>query len=450
MFRSLVTQRIDDGPPFSWNLTHLVGSVIVNVVKFRYYGVTYSQLEMVDLVRDQSNLYNRNAIKVLNKGLVPLELGNLEYSASAVLSPLIDANLITIQGFLQRVQESGFEQRDNEFQAPCQVCVFARMTEFEQVRLAIRRGGLEISESDAYSTFSHPVVVKENNHIVDEKRVDEIFTLQNLKVCYGGAVEALEPPRSMIKSELFLHQKEGLGWLVSRENSCKLPSFWEEKNGVYVNLLTSCQTYERPEPIRGGIFADDMGLGKTLTLLSLIAYDKWTYSGHSSGNVDVEIKEQQDEDNNVLFGQKLKRGRGSAWALNKKQKAEDLTVNEMGPLFAFDKPCDSLEPRTTLIVLSPSVFSSWVTQLEEHIRPGSLKVYIYYGARTKVAEELQKYDIVLTTYNTLAWESIGSPILKIEWRRVILDEAHVIKNAKANQSRSVHNLKAKRSNIGMF
>ena len=74
--------------------------------------------------------------------------------------------------------------------------------------------------------------------------------------------------------------------------------------------------------------------------------------------------------------------------------------------------------KTTLIVCPPSVFSSWITQLEEHIVPGSLKVYMYHGGeRTDDVKELMKYDIVLTTYGTLAveeaWED--SPVKKMEW-----------------------------------
>ncbi|PIN25011.1 Helicase-like transcription factor HLTF/DNA helicase RAD5, DEAD-box superfamily [Handroanthus impetiginosus] len=444
MFPSCDRQQVDDSSPFSLNHLHMVGSVIVNVVTFWDYADTCGQLEMVYLFRDKSNPYNRNAIKVLNRGSVTLgylegsvTLGYLEYSAADVLSPLIDANWITIQGFAKRSWESGFAQSNNEFQVPCKVHVFARLTEFEKVKSAIRRGGLLISECDEYSALSQPVMVKEKNH-----DIDEIFTILNLKV-NKETVEALEPPRSMIKSELFPHQKEGLGWLVSRENSCALPPFWEEKKGVYVNKLTSSLTYLRPEPIKGGIFADDTESGKTLTLLSLIAYDKWTYSGHSSGNVDAEINEEQDEENNILFGEKSDRGQGSIWVLKTKQKAEDPNVIMMGdPTLAFDKPRPPLEPWTTLIV-SPFVFS-WVKQLEEHIIPGSFNVYIYDGEQTNVAEELKKYDIVLTTYGTLASDSMGSPILKIEWRRVILDEAHVIKNPKASHSGAVYNLKAKR------
>lgn len=307
--------------------------------------------------------------------------------------------------------------------------------------MAIYRGRLQlISESNVSFTLSEAMAVKETKSILEEKSVDEIFKLLHLKVSKAGLSEPLEPPKDVIKSELFLHQKEGLGWLVSRETSCDLPPFWLEKNGVYVNELTNYETTTRPEPLRGGIFADDMGLGKTLTLLSLIAFDKSAHAVNSSSSIaDVDDEE---------LGEKPKRGRGRRKAdiFGKKRKAEDLGANTNGKRPAFDK-LYSLEPKTTLIVCPPVVFSSWMTQLEDHTRKGAFKVYMYYGSdRTKDAKELLKYDIVLTTYSTLASEESceESPIKKIEWRRVILDEAHMIKNANTQQSQAVTNLNAKR------
>ncbi|KAK6127214.1 hypothetical protein DH2020_039057 [Rehmannia glutinosa] len=391
---------VDNGDPSpSPAETCLVGFVIANVVGLRYYEGTISGREMVGLVRDDLNPHDGNAIKVLNMRSV--QVGYIERSAAAVLSPLIDGHLVTVEGIVPKPPGKG-----SRFKIPCQIHILQG-----QRNLPEGNGG------------------EGEKSILVEKSVDEIFKLLDLKVSNKGVSEALEPPKDMIKSELFSHQKEGLGWLVSRENSCELPPFWEEKNGVYVNELTNYQTDTRPEPLRGGIFADDMGLGKTLTLLSLIAFDKWAHAVHSSGNIDDADNEEEES---IAF-------RG------KKRKAEDLNANKTGKRPAFDK-LSSLEPKTTLIVCPPSVFSAWITQLEEHTRKGILKVYMYYGERTKDAKELQKHDIVLTTYSTLASEESWdkSPIKKIEWRRVILDEAHVIKNVNTQQSRAVTNLNAKR------
>lgn len=207
----------------------------------------------------------------------------------------------------------------------------------------------------------------------------------------------LEPPEEVIKSELFLHQKEGLWWLAHRENSSELPPFWEEKNGCYMNLLTNCETKTRPEPLRGGTFADDMGSGKTLTLISLIAFDK--YPTTLPFSISDEVQEEKS---------------------------------------CCEKP--------TLIVCPSSVLSTWTTQLKDHTTPGSLKVYMYYGNRTKNAEELKKCDIVLTTYNILANEDsrLDFPAKKVNWWRVILDEAHVIKHWNTGKCRAVCHLKTNR------
>lgn len=338
--------------------------------------------------------------------------------------------------------------KGNRFKIPCQVHIFARIEEFGRIKSEIARGGLQlIAENSSAFTLSEAAAVKEKKSFRGEKSVDEIFKLLDLKVGKEGVLEALEPPKDLIKSKLFLHQKEGLGWLVSRENPSELPPFWEEKNGVYVNVLTNFQTGTRPEPLRGGIFADDMGLGKTLTLLSLIAFDKSTHVVHSSSNIAGEDDDKMSEEHSIAYGKKSKSGKGSrkADSSGKKRKAEDLISNRKGKRHALDN-FSSLEPKTTLIVCPPSVFSSWILQLEEHTVKSTFKVYIYYGERTKDAKELQKHDIVLTTYSTLASEESWdkSPIKNIEWRRVILDEAHVIRNSNTQQSHAVTKLNAKR------
>lgn len=417
--------------------TYLIGFVLANIVGVRYYSGTISGREMVGLVREPLNPYDENAIRVFNTRSV--QVGHIERSVASVLSPLIDENMISIEGIVPNAGGRG----NARFRIPCQIHIFVRIEARERVQSAISRGGLHlISELDPGFTLSEAIAVKDKKAVVDERNFEEIFKLVDENVNKKGAWAALEPPKDVIKSELFEHQKEGLGWLVHRENSSELPPFWEERDGTYVNVLTAFQTDTRPEPLRGGIFADDMGLGKTLTLLSLIAFDKYGNSISSAiGSINIDkIDGTGDED---MGGEKSKKGRTSKKASGARKKRK---IDLKGKSIDVVNDSSVLCVKTTLVVCPPSVFSTWVTQLEEHTRRGSLKVYLFYGERTKEAEVLQKYDIVLTTYTTLVAEdrSKDSTLKKIEWWRVILDEAHIIKNVNAQQSRAVTDLKAKR------
>jgi SWI/SNF-related matrix-associated actin-dependent regulator of chromatin subfamily A3 len=57
-----------------------------------------------------------------------------------------------------------------------------------------------------------------------------------------------------------------------------------------------------------------------------------------------------------------------------------------------------------------SVLSNWEKQVEDHCAPGSLTTCIYYGnTRSMSSEELRKYDVVVTTYQTVAGEHNDAP-----------------------------------------
>lgn len=70
------------------------------------------------------------------------------------------------------------------------------------------------------------------------------------------------------------------------------------------------------------------------------------------------------------------------------------------------------------VSVSPlSVLSNWEKQIEDHCTTGSLSVCMYYGTnRSMGAEALRKFDVVITTYQTVATEhfdnSSGAPSKK--------------------------------------
>ncbi|XP_057549405.1 putative SWI/SNF-related matrix-associated actin-dependent regulator of chromatin subfamily A member 3-like 1 [Amaranthus tricolor] len=417
--------------------TYMVGFVIVNIVGVQYYSGRISGREMVGLVREPLNVYDENAIKVLNtRGA---QVGHIERGAAKVLAPLIDIQLIFVEGIVPNSPN-----KNPKFKIPVQLHVFARIEAFETVKSAIIGGGLQLICGNVPSfALSESEVVKDRRNCKDVKSIDEIFKFVDENVGKKvGLLVKLEPPKDVILSELFEHQKEGLGWLVGRENSEELPPFWEEKDGAFVNVLTNFQTNSRPEPIRGGIFADDMGLGKTLTLLSLIAFDKYCC-------MDIDKSNEMNvlSDKAVVIddsGKKYKRvGKGKKAITNTSRKKRKLGSSDLGSGVSENLQ----ESNATLVVCTLSVISVWVDQLFEHTRLNSLKLYLYHGKeRTHDVDELKNYDIVLTTYNILSIEEnrSASPINKMEWRRIILDEGHLIKNASAKQSCAVASLNGKR------
>ncbi|KAK0595428.1 hypothetical protein LWI29_006520 [Acer saccharum] len=428
--------------------TYMVGFVICNIVGLRHYSGTINGREMVGLVREPLNRFDKNAIKVINRR--SLQVGHIEHSVAAVLSPLMDNRTIRVEGIVPNTGRSG-----NRHKIPIQIHVFARLEMFDTIKSCFSRGELQlISGDDVSFGLSEAMVVKEKKVGKADKSLDEIFkSLDDKKT----KIVAMEPPKEVIKSELFLHQKEGLGWLFQRENSEDLPPFWEEKNRKFFNLLTNYTSDIRPEPLRGGFFADDMGLGKTLTLLSLIALDKCTTFKRcsvGSNNSDLNMVEEISEVEDMLISsstKKRKMGRVSEKGTGRRKQCKTEETHVDGNLKGksvdiFDDSLGDSCKKMTLIVCPPSVFSTWITQLEEHTVPGMIKTYMFYGNNTTTdLEEIKKYDVVLTTYSTLTMDSRSQNHVKnIEWWRVILDEAHAIKNVNSQQSRAVTALKAKR------
>ncbi|GFY57523.1 transcription termination factor 2 [Trichonephila inaurata madagascariensis] len=142
----------------------------------------------------------------------------------------------------------------------------------------------------------------------------------------------------------------------------------------------------------GGILADDMGLGKTLTMISLIL--------------------KQKETKNYL------------------REKEDYST------------C------ATLIVCLASIVHQWSDEITKHCKDKALEVLLYHGPkRERDVKKMKKYDVVVTTYNLLLSErksAAESGLFKLKWERVILDEAHTVKNYKSKTAEAVFSLRSYR------
>ncbi|MCJ1385989.1 hypothetical protein MMC17_009114 [Xylographa soralifera] len=217
-----------------------------------------------------------------------------------------------------------------------------------------------------------------------------------------------------LKTELMAHQKKALAMMVERERGTiefdnDFATLWTVVSGVdnkrrYKNIVTGHTQEVRPNLCLGGLLADDMGLGKTLTVLALVA------------------RSLDDERTETHMPQSTNR-----------------TSHDQGS-------------KSTLIITPKSTLQSWDEQIRKHIRSGSLKVHVYHGVRNMSdPSKLSEFDIVITTYGTLLtdWSNttkVSSKRTKVlhscNWHRVVLDEAHFIRDSMAKQSRAVHSLTA--------
>ncbi len=96
---------------------------------------------------------------------------------------------------------------------------------------------------------------------------------------------------------------------------------------------------------------------------------------------------------------------------------------------------------STLIVAPVSVMSNWKQQIDQHVlEEHAPNVLIYHGAGRE--SSLSKYDVVITSYGTLSSEASHGPLSKVTWRRIVLDEGHIIRNAKTKVAEHACLLKA--------
>ena len=209
---------------------------------------------------------------------------------------------------------------------------------------------------------------------------------------------------SKLQTQLLPYQRQALAWLLEKENP-ELPSvgsddavqLWKRSKHnprLFTNIATNFSLKDKaPTLASGGILSDDMGMGKTLEMISLMVADSKVFSTSKS----------------------------------------------------------------TLIIAPVGVMSNWSGQIAQHIKSEhALRVLVYHGSGKKPmsAEDFGEHDVVITSYGTLANEYYphgkkdppavprSQGLFSIKWRRVILDEGHIIRNPRTKSSLAATNLMA--------
>ena len=122
------------------------------------------------------------------------------------------------------------------------------------------------------------------------------------------------------------------------------------------------------------------------------------------------------------------------------------TIQVLALLTTLDNSSKKATRKTPSLLVAPaSLLGNWATEAER-FTPG-LKILIAHPSFRPVAElqgmtpeSLDGFDLVVTSYATLLRQKW---IEETSWRLVVLDEAQVIKNPNAKQTRAVKSLKTK-------
>ncbi|GJQ08747.1 hypothetical protein GpartN1_g538.t1 [Galdieria partita] len=204
-------------------------------------------------------------------------------------------------------------------------------------------------------------------------------------------------------TQLRPYQEYAVKWMMNRENADLQPRLsdplWEhveirEGFNFYINRTFSVVSLTKPTSqamVLGGVLADEMGLGKTVQTIALIA-------GSSP-----------------LGEERIRQG-----------------ING------------------TLIVVPLSLLNQWLEEFYTHVEENTFEILTFYGStKNQFHCDIIKYDIVITTYGTLCAEfnekkRATSPLYTGEWYRVVLDEAHIIKDRNTQTAKACYALNSER------
>ncbi|KAG5513816.1 hypothetical protein PMAC_000854 [Pneumocystis sp. 'macacae'] len=305
----------------------------------------------------------------------------------------------------------------------------SKTSEYKTSLKEIVRATKNIYESISFKTAyldshdSNDLTPKGQNKELQKEQLDFLYESTE---SYDPNMKEMDPPFSF-NLELKPYQKQVnfscliiflilLGFILDVFN---WPSY-DENGKKFVLENTDTQFYLNPYSGKlslefpkadyaccGGILADEMGLGKTIEILSLI---------HS----------------------------------NKPKTQSNIT--------SFMNSNTSIQTcQTTLVVVPMSLLEQWRSEAEIASKPNSLKIQVYYGIdkSTNVLIQCQgnsqpdllitSYGIVLSEWSQMTTNSkLSFNLFGINFYRIVLDEAHYIKNRLSKIAKACSALNAKR------
>ncbi|KAI1944089.1 hypothetical protein LOZ66_000678 [Ophidiomyces ophidiicola] len=414
------SQEFDD----SYLSFELYGIISNKIVGVRFYNGQASKGECVNIRREPSNQYDPNSIRVDN--VMGDQIGHLPRHLSMSLARYLDWRIVSgrSSGRKQREQQVLMERMKKDGLSVAEL-VMKRINQKKQPTQELRditnhpglRRGNGVGEEWQISNSGfgfNMAPIKESPLKQNQESISDIVAQsiafnpremgQVVEKFGTDEKELAKMPMAdspvALSTDLLPYQRQGLAWMLGRESprlpeksSDKAEQLWKRHGSAYKNIATGYVTNRAPSLASGGILADDMGLGKTLQTISLILADPVSKAAQA--------------------------------------------------------------PKTTLIISPLGVMSNWRDQIASHVKEEhALRVLIYHGAGKREAENLDQYDVVITTYGALATEfghfdgketkpkKPEKGLFSVYWRRVVLDEGHTIRSPRTKGARAACTLEA--------
>ncbi len=449
------------------------GEIVCWVRGLRYYGGEIHVGEMLTLTREPENAYDPLAIRVDN--IHGEKVGHISAGEAKHLAAIMDHPECRLEAL------ASHEKGSFDMPMPVQCYCMGRgwelcMDNFESAARAGRYGKKVKQQPKKAST-----------KILGGKGTNSQAGMEVMFKALREKVESLQLTTSIpgICTDLMTHQKNGIAWMLSQEarDANGLPPLWKKMTElgdvVYFNTVTNTTSDKRPCQLRGGVLADEMGLGKTIQVIGCCLANPRPGRVIEVGSLKDTDEDEGDDAEFVDEAMSSKKA--------KKAQAEADAVTEAVTVFDVDAATSSdsnSKKGGTLIVCPSSVISNWSEQLATHIQPSTVSVFVYTGNARHVPN-LADYDFIITSYNIVGREGADhssemnnedseslpqantsskgndkkatkpkakrkrsvakglTTIFDIDFHRVVLDEAHTIRNTKTQFYKGVHILSKK-------